>query len=378
MKYKDDVATSQHIEVIDQMVLKESSLSEQKLPLERVLSLSISEDTQEVDEKEMEVLNMMATQPPFKGSRSLQWENLREPQVEEKQDETKKVAELKKLPENLKYVFLDPKRKFPAIISSNLEVSQEDKLVKILKKHKSAMGWAIEDLKGISPTVCMHKILMEDGHKPVVQPQRRLNPIMKEVVRKEVVKLLDVGLIYPISDSSWVSPVHVVPKKGGTTVIRNEKNELLPTRTVTGWRVCINYKRLNLVTRKDHFPLPFIDQMLERLAGHEYYCFLDGYSGYNQIAVAPEDQEKTVFTFPYGIFSYGRMPFGLCNAPTTFQRCMTSIFADMLEKHMEVFMDDFSVFGFSFDNCLTNLSLMLERCQQTNLILNWEKCHFMV
>ncbi|XP_058758788.1 uncharacterized protein LOC131632039 [Vicia villosa] len=201
---------------------------------------------------------------------------------------------------------------------------------------------------------------------------------MKEVVRKEVVKLLDAGLIYPISDSSWVSPVHVVPKKGGTTVIANEKNELIPTRTVTGWRVCIDYRRLNLATRKDHFPLPFIDQMLERLAGHDYYCFLDGYSGYNQIAVAPEDQEKTAFTCPYGIFAYRRMPFGLCNAPATFQRCMTSIFADMLEKHMEVFMDDFSVFGSSFDNCLANLSLVLQRCQESNLILNWEKCHFMV
>jgi hypothetical protein len=136
----------------------------------------------------------------------------------------------------------------------------------------------------------MHKILMEDGHEPVVQPQRRLNPVMKEMVRKEVFKLLYVGLIYPISDSSWVSLVHVVPKKGGTTVIRNEKNELLPTRTVTSWRVCIDYRRLNLETRKDHFPLPFIDQMLERLAGNKYYCFLVGYFGYNQIAVAPEDQ----------------------------------------------------------------------------------------
>ena len=142
---------------------------------------------------------------------------------------------------------------------------------------------------------------------------------MKEVVRREVVKLLDAGMIYPISDSSWVSPIHVVPKKGGTNVIKNEKNELIPTRTFTGWRVCIDYRRLNFATRKDHFPLPFIDQMLERLAGHEYYCFLDGYSGYNQIAVVPEDQEKTTFTCPFGIFAYRRMPFGLCNAPATFQ-----------------------------------------------------------
>ena len=118
--------------------------------------------------------------------------------------------------------------------------------------------------------------------------------------------------------------------------------------------------------------------MLERLAGHAYYCFLDGYFGYNQIAIAPKDQEKTNFTCPYGTFAYRQMPFGLCNAPTTFQRCMMSIFSDMVENFLEVFMDDFSVFGYSFDNCLSNLSSVLQRCEETNLVLNWEKCHFMV
>ena len=137
---------------------------------------------------------------------------------------------------------------------------------------------------------------------------------------KEVIKLLDCGVIYPISDSKWVSPVQVVPKKSGVTVVKNVENELVPQRTVTGHRVCIDYRPLNKVTRKDHFPLPFIDQMLERLAGHDYYCFLDGYSGYNQIAIAQEDQEKTTFTCPFGTFAYRRMPFGLCNAPGTFQR----------------------------------------------------------
>ena len=193
---------------------------------------------------------------------------------------------------------------------------------------------------------------------------------MKEVVRKEVMKLLDAGIIYPISDSAWVSPVQVVPKKGGMTVVPNEKNELIPTRTVTGWRMCLDYRRLNEVTRKDHFPLPFADQMLERLAGYAYYCFLDGYSGYNQIAVDPQDQEKTAFTCPFGIFAYRRMPFGLCNAPATFQRCMLAIFSDMIERIIEVFMDDFSIFGNSFDYCLSNLSLVLQRCQDTNLVLN--------
>ena len=127
---------------------------------------------------------------------------------------------------------------------------------------------------------------------------------MKEVVRKEVLKWLDAGIIYPISDSSWVSHVQVVPKKGGTTVVINKKNELLPTRTVTRWMICIYYRRSNKVTRKDHFPLPFIDHMLDRLVGNEYFCFLDGYSGYNQITIAPEDQEKTTFTCPYGTFTF--------------------------------------------------------------------------
>ena len=170
----------------------------------------------------------------------------------------------------------------------------------------------------------------------------------------------------------------MVPKKGGTTVIRTENNILLPSRTVTGWRICIDYRKLNKATRKDHFPLPFLDQMLDRLAGYEYKCFSDGYSCYNQIAIAPEDQEKTTFTCPYGTFAFKRMPFGLCNAPGTFQRCMMAIFSDMVKKTIEIFMDDFSVLGNSFDNCLENLRSVLIRCEETNLVLNWEKCHFMV
>ncbi|GJZ63129.1 reverse transcriptase domain-containing protein [Tanacetum coccineum] len=134
-----------------------------------------------------------------------------------------------------------------------------------------------------------------------------------------------------------VSHVHVVPKKGGMTMVTNDNNELIPTRLVTGWHVCINYQKLNNDTRKDHFPIPFMDQMLERLAGNEFYCFLDGFSGYFQIPIDPQNQEKTTFTCPYGTFAYRRMPFGLCNASTTFQRC-----------------------------------------EDTNLVLNWEKCHFMV
>ncbi|KAI5328143.1 hypothetical protein L3X38_027539 [Prunus dulcis] len=286
--------------------------------------------------------------------------------------------ELKPLPNHLKYAYLGANETLPVIIAASLTSHEEDSLIEVLKEHKTALGWTIADIKGISPSMCMHRILMEEDSKPSRDAQRRLNPNMKEVVRAEVLKLLDVGIIYPISDSKWVSPVQVVPKKSGITVVKNEKNELVPTRTITGWRVCIDYRKLNTSTRKDHFPLPFIDQMLDRLSGHAYYCFLDGFSGYNQIPIAPEDQEKTTFTCPFGTFAYRRMPFGLCNAPATFQRCMMAIFSDVVERFMEVFMDDFSVFGSSFDDCLHHLSLVLTRCQETNLILNWEKCHFMV
>jgi hypothetical protein len=199
-----------------------------------------------------------------------------------------------------------------------------------------------------------------------------------EVVKAEILKLLDAGVIYPITDSKWVAPIHVVPKKTGITLVKNKNDELIPTCISSGWRMCVDYRKLNLATRKDHFPLPFMDQMLERLAGKSFYCFLDGYSGYNQIVINPEDQEKTIFTCPFGTYAYRRMPFGLCNAPTTFQRCMMSIFSNYVKRIIEVFMDDFTVYGDSFDKYLENLSLILKWCIETNLVLNYEKCYFMV
>nr|GEU84429.1 reverse transcriptase domain-containing protein [Tanacetum cinerariifolium] len=225
---------------------------------------------------------------------------------------------------------------------------------------------------------CTHKILMEDDFKPAVQHQRRVNLKIHEVIKKEVLKLLDVGLIYPISDSPLVSLMYCVPKKGGFTVVENKENELISTRLVMGWRVCIDYQKLNDATRKDHLPLPFMDQMLKRLSGNEYYFFLNGFSCYFKNPIAPQDQEKTTFTCPYGTFAYRRMPFRLCNAPGTFQRCMMAIFHNMIKKMMEVFMDNFSVFGNSFGTCLSHLDKMLKRCEDTNLCLNWEKIYFMV
>ncbi|CAN6579294.1 unnamed protein product [Malus baccata var. baccata] len=174
------------------------------------------------------------------------------------------VLELKPLPDHLKYAFLGEEETLPIIVSSSLTALEEEKLIRVLKEHKTAIGWTLADIKGISPTTCMHRIFLEEGAKPTREAQCRLNPPMMEVVKKEIIKLLDCGVIYPISDSRWVSPVQVVPKKSGVTVVKNAEDELVPTRIQTGWRVCIDYRKLNNTTRKDHFPLPFIDQMLER------------------------------------------------------------------------------------------------------------------
>ena len=278
---------------------------------------------------------------------------------------------MKELSSHLKYEFLEPEKRKPVIISAALTEAEEQKLLEILRKYNEAIAWSIEDLKGISPYICMDKILLNDNAKTSIEHQRRLNPVMKEVVRKEVLKMVKCRFYICYIRSSWVSLVHVIPKKGGFTVIRKEKNELIPTRTMTGWRVCIDYRKLNTPIGKDHFPLPFIDRMLDRLAGHPHFCFLDGYSGYNQIAIAPENQKKTTFTCPFGTFSFRRMPFGLCNAPGTFQRCMMSIFSNLAEV-MEIIMDDFTVYGSSFEQCLHDLGTVLQRCKDKNLALNWE------
>ncbi|GJY53977.1 DNA-directed DNA polymerase [Tanacetum coccineum] len=260
-------------------------------------------------------------------------ELIEDDQTDSANDIDEKNFELKDLPSHLEYTYLNGYETHPVIISSKLTEKEKVSFLQVLEKHEGAITWKMLAIKGISSSFYTHKTLMEEKFKPVIQPQRLLNPKDQDVVKNEIVRLLNSGLIYPILDSPWVSPIHVVPKKGGITVVLNDNNELIPSRTVTEWRVCIDYRKLNDATRKDQFPLPFIDQM---------------------------------------------MPFGLCNAPTTFQRCMTAIFHDMVEDFMEVFMDDFSVFGNSVSQCLSNLDKMLARCKETNLVLNWEKCHFMV
>nr|GEX52562.1 reverse transcriptase domain-containing protein [Tanacetum cinerariifolium] len=191
-------------------------------------------------------------------------------------------VELKDLPPHLEYVFLEGDEKLPVIITKDLSVEEKTALITVLKSHKRAIAWKLSDIKGIDPEFCAHKILMEEDFEPAVQHHRRVNPKIYNVIKQEVLKLLDNGLIYPISNSPWVSPVHCVPKKGGFIIVENEDNELILTRLVTGWRVYIDYRKLNEATH----------------------------------------QEKTTFTCPYGTSAYRRMPFGLCNAAGTFQRML--------------------------------------------------------
>nr|GFB26940.1 reverse transcriptase domain-containing protein [Tanacetum cinerariifolium] len=167
-------------------------------------------------------------------------------------------VELKDLPPHLEYAFLEGDDKFPVIIAKDLSMGEKTALITVLKSHKRAIAWKLSTIQGIDPEFCTHKILIEEDFEPAVQHQRKVNPKIYDVIKQEVLKLLDAGLIYPISDSPWVSPVHCVPKKGGFTVVENKENELILTRLVTGWRVCIDYRKLDEATRTDHFPISFM------------------------------------------------------------------------------------------------------------------------
>nr|GEY88131.1 reverse transcriptase domain-containing protein [Tanacetum cinerariifolium] len=245
--------------------------------------------------------------------------------------------------------------KFPVIIAKDLSVEEKTALITVLKSHKRAIAWKLSDIKGINPEFCTNKIIMEEDFELAVQHQRRVNLKIHDVIKQEVLKLLDAGLIYPISDSPWVIPVHCVPKKGGFTVVENEDNELILTRLVTGWRVCIDYHKLNEATLKDHFPLSFMDQMLERLARNQYYCFLDGFLVISKFSLIRKIMRKP-------------------HSPAHTERLL--IAACLLGYAMH--QARFRVFENSFQSCLSHLERMLKRCEDTNLCLNWEKSHFMV
>ncbi|KAI3711664.1 hypothetical protein L1987_70203 [Smallanthus sonchifolius] len=238
-----------------------------------MLQVETSKELEE-EEKRLEAMAIKDGRPPW----THQVESLPEhidKKLKPSLEQPPKV-ELKELPKNLKYAFVGENDTLPVIIASNLTKEQEDAVMKVLATHKVAVGWSIAELKGISPSIVMHKIVTDQVITLSHGAQRRLNPNMREVVKKEVLKWLDAVIVYPISDSTWVSPTQTVPKKAGIQVVKNDSGEEVATRPVTGWRICIDYKKLNAATSKDHFPLPFIDQIVEKLAGQKYYGFLDG------------------------------------------------------------------------------------------------------
>ena len=228
------------------------------------------------------------------------------------------TEELKPLLSTLKDVILDSQQAKPAIISSELNEQQEKRLLHVLRWNEQAIGYTLEDLRGLDPSLFTHRIFLEDDSRPVREAKRRLNLKVWEAVKEEILKWLNAAIIYPISDSQWVSHVHVVPKKAKVTVTVNDKGEEIQTRLPTKWLVYIDFQKLNAATKKDHFPLPFINQILDRLESQSYFYFLDGYSGYNQITIHLDDQEKTTFTCPFGTFAFRRMSSGLCNTLATF------------------------------------------------------------
>ena len=222
------------------------------------------------------------------------------------------------MPAGLRYAFLHGDTESPIIISDKLSDEESERLITFLKKHGAILGYSLQDLKGISPTLYTHHMPLDPDISPSREHQRRLNNAMRKVIKKEVLKLLHAGIIYPMPYSEWVSPIQVVPKKGGMTVVPNENGEAITKHLPTGWRMCIDYMKLNKATKNDKFPLPFIDEMSEWLANHSFFCFLDRYSCYHRIPIYPDDQSEITFTCPYGMYTHRRMSFGLCNAPASF------------------------------------------------------------
>ncbi|RVW74551.1 Retrovirus-related Pol polyprotein from transposon opus [Vitis vinifera] len=299
----------------------------------------LNESLEDLEEGLSEPADVLATLQGWRGKEEILPLFNKEEGQDDATEEFPKLN-LKPLPMELKYTYLEENNQCPVVISSSLIGHQEISLLEVLKRCKKAIGWQISDLKGISPLVCTHHIYMEEEAKPIRQPQRRLNPHLQEVVRTEVLKLLQAGIIYPISDSPWVSPTQVVLKKSGITMVQNEKGEEIATRLTSGWRVCIDYRKLNVVTRKDHFH----SRLLIR-SGEDHF----------HMSVWNIRLQKNAF--------------GLCNAPATFQRCMLSIFSDMVERIMEVFMDDITIYGGTFEECLVNLEAILKRCIEKDLVL---------
>ena len=210
-------------------------------------------------------------------------------------------------------------------VSKRLDKDMKEKLQKLLEEFKDVFAWSYKDMKGIDPQFYQHRIDLKEDAIPIRQQRYRMNPNYAKKVKDEIDKLLHVGFIYPIDNVTWLSPIVIVPKKNGAL------------------RVCVDYRKLNSATKTNPFPIPFCDAILDAVAGHEMYSFLDGFSGYNQVLMHPDDQAKTTFVTEWGAYASKVMTFGLKNAPATFQRMVQEIFNEYLTTFMRVFLDDFSV-----------------------------------
>ena len=264
-------------------------------------------------------------------------------------------------PSKWKEINLAPSDEEPRMIKlgSHLTDEEVEQYRQLLLEFIDVFAWSYTDLKGMPPEIVQHTIPLFPDTKPIRQLQRRMNPRMQLIVKAELERLLQAGFIKPVEITDWVSPMVLVKKKNGKI------------------RVCIDYRALNKRTQKDHFPLPFINTILDEVAGQELYTFMDGYSGYNQISIAPEDHHKTAFITPWGTFIYVVMPFGLCNAPSAFQRAMSFAFSDLLHRSMTVFIDDFSTHSSAVEH-LYWVRECLIRCCRTRIAVNPDKLYLAV
>ena len=244
-------------------------------------------------------------------------------------------------------------------IGSQLTDKEVQQYKDLVLEFIDVFAWSYTDLKGMPPEIVQHTIPLFPDSKPIRQLQRRMNPRMQLIVKAVLEQLLQAGFIKPVEITNWVLPMVLVKKKNGKI------------------RICIDYRALNKRTQKDHFPLPFIHIILDEVARHELYTFMDGYSGYNQISIAPEDHHKTAFITPWSTFIYIVMPFGLCNAPSAFQRAMSFAFSDLLHKSMTVFIDDFSTHSSTTEH-LHWVRECLIRCCRTGITVNLDKLYLAV
>ena len=243
-------------------------------------------------------------------------------------------------------------------LSASLPPDQKPKYIDLFKVFQDVFAWGYEDLKSYDTSVIQHTIPLKPNQKPFLQKLRRINPILLPSIEKELQKMFKAGIIAPIRFSDWIS-------------------NLVPTRKKTGEiRLCVDLRNLNQVSLKDNYPLPKMDHILQRVVGASRISLLDGFSGFNQILVHPDDQDKTTFTTPWGTFKYVKIPFGLKNAGPTFQRAMDIAFAKEIHDFLVIYLDDLTPFSKSDQEHLKHLRQIFLTCRKYGISLNPKKSLF--